>query len=91
MNGALDGVAWAKEIKNEHDQMVKKEAWEPVKKNSLPRGTKVIDSTGVCKKESTGKLCGRLTHADSSKWKVCTTADQVPRHQPLMPVPYWPG
>ncbi len=40
--------------------MVKNDAWEPVKKNSLPRGTKVIVSTWVCKKKSTGKLRGRL-------------------------------
>jgi hypothetical protein len=51
-----DGEAWAKEIKNEHEQMVKNKAWEPVKKNSLPRGTKIIDSTWTCKKKSTGKL-----------------------------------
>jgi hypothetical protein len=40
-----DGKAWEKEIKNEHDRMVKNDAWEPVKKSSLPKGTKVIDST----------------------------------------------
>jgi hypothetical protein len=59
INGS-DGEAWAKEIKNEHDRMVNNDVWEPVKKNLLPRGTKVIDSTRVCKKKSTGKLCGHL-------------------------------
>jgi hypothetical protein len=37
--------------------MVKNYAWEPVKKSLLPKGTKVIDSTWVCKKKSTGQLC----------------------------------
>jgi hypothetical protein len=55
-----DGDAWAKEIDNKHDQMVKSDVWEPVKKNSLPRGTKVIDSTWGHKKKSTGKLHGCL-------------------------------
>jgi hypothetical protein len=49
----LEGEAWAEE---EHDQLVKNKAWEPVKKTSLPRGTNVIDSTWACKKKSTGKL-----------------------------------
>jgi hypothetical protein len=40
--------------------MVKNNAWEPVKKSLLPKGTKVIDSTWACKNKSTGKLRGRL-------------------------------
>jgi hypothetical protein len=42
-----DRKAWEKEIKNEHDRMVKNNAWELVlvKKSLLPKGTKVIDST----------------------------------------------
>jgi hypothetical protein len=36
--------------------MVKNDAWEPVKKSSLPKGTKVIKSTRVCKKKNMGKL-----------------------------------
>jgi hypothetical protein len=55
-----DGKAWEKEIKNEHDRMVKNDAREPVKKSSLPKGTKVVDSTWACKIKSTGKLCGHL-------------------------------
>ncbi len=51
-----DGEAWAEEINNEHYQMVKNDTWGSVKKTSLPRGTKVIDSTWPCKKKSTGKL-----------------------------------
>jgi hypothetical protein len=39
--------------------MVQNNAWEPVKKSLLPKGTKVIDSTWACKK-STRKLCERL-------------------------------
>jgi hypothetical protein len=55
-----DGKARANKIENEHDRMVKNDVWEPVKKSSLPKGTKVIDSTCSCKKKSTGKLRGRL-------------------------------
>jgi hypothetical protein len=55
-----DGKTWEKEIENEHDCMVKNDAWEPVKKSLLPKGTKVIDSTWACKKKSTRKLRGRL-------------------------------
>jgi hypothetical protein len=40
--------------------MVKNDAWKPVKKSLLPKGTKVIDSTRVCKKKSPGKLHGHL-------------------------------
>jgi hypothetical protein len=55
-----DGNAWEKEIENKHDRMAKNDAWEPEKKSSLPKGTKVIDITWACKKKSTRKLCGRL-------------------------------
>jgi hypothetical protein len=55
-----DDKAWDKEIDNEHDPMVKNNAWEPVKKSLLPKGTKVIDSTWACKKKGTRKLHGRL-------------------------------
>jgi hypothetical protein len=40
-----DGKAWEKEIENEHERMVKNNACEPVRKSSLPKGMKVIDST----------------------------------------------
>jgi hypothetical protein len=55
-----DGKAWEKKIENEHDLMVKNNAWEPVKKSLLPNSMKVIDSTWVCKKKNTGKLRGHL-------------------------------
>jgi hypothetical protein len=55
-----DRKAWEKEIENEHARMVKNDAWEPVKKSLLPKGTKVIDSTWACKKKSTRKLRWRL-------------------------------
>jgi hypothetical protein len=55
-----DRKAWEKEIENEHVRMVKNNAWEPVKKSSLPKGTKVIDSTWACMKKSIGKLHVRL-------------------------------
>jgi hypothetical protein len=55
-----DGKAWEKENENEHDRKIKNNAWEPVKKSLLPKGTEVIDSTWACKKRSTGKLRGPL-------------------------------
>jgi hypothetical protein len=55
-----EGKAWEKEIENEHERMVKNDAWEPVKKSSLPKGRKVIDSTWACKEKRTGKLRGHL-------------------------------
>jgi hypothetical protein len=55
-----DGETWAEEIENEHNKMVMNDAWEPVKKTSLPRGTKVIDSTWACKKKSKDKHLGHL-------------------------------
>jgi hypothetical protein len=55
-----DGKAQEKEFENENERMVKNNAWEPVKKGSLPKGTKVIDSTWMCKKKSTRKLRRRL-------------------------------
>jgi hypothetical protein len=48
-----DGKAWEKEIENEHDCMVKNNAWVPVKKSLLPKGMKVIDSIWAFKKKST--------------------------------------
>jgi hypothetical protein len=59
INGPV-GKAWEKEIENEHDHMVKNDAWGQMKKSLLPKGMKVIDSTWVCKKKSTGKLRGHL-------------------------------
>jgi hypothetical protein len=87
-NEAINGPdkkAWEKEIENEHDPMVKNNAWEPAKKSLIPKGTKVIDSTWVCKKKSTGKLRGHLNA--SSKLKECTTAEQVPTLLSQTPVP----
>jgi hypothetical protein len=55
-----DGKAWEKEIENEHEHIAQNDAWEPVKKSTLPKGTKFMDSTWGCKKKSNKKLCGRL-------------------------------
>ncbi len=55
-----DRKDWEKEIKTEHECMEKNNAWKPVKKSLLPKGTKVIDSAWACKKNSTRKLRGRL-------------------------------
>lgn len=55
-----DGKAWAEEIDNEHERMVKNKAWEVVKREDVPKGMKIIDSTWACKKKSNGKLRGRL-------------------------------
>ncbi len=60
-----DGKAWEKEIENEHDHMVKNDVWKPVKKSSLPKGTKVSSIRG-CKKKSIKELRGHL-HAHRFK------------------------
>jgi hypothetical protein len=72
-----------KEIENEHERMVKNNAWEPVKKSLLPKGTKVIDSTWVCKNKSTGKLCRRL-NASGFKQVEGVHYDRTSTHAPLM-------
>jgi hypothetical protein len=59
-NNEPDRKIWEKEIENEHDRMVKNDAWEPVKKSLLSKGTKVIDSTWACMKKSIEKLRMRL-------------------------------
>ncbi len=52
-----DGDAWKAEIDNEHERMVKNEAWEVVQRKDFPPGgVKPINSTWACKKKSTGKL-----------------------------------
>jgi hypothetical protein len=86
INGS-DRNAWEKEIENEHERMVKKNAWEPVKKSLLTKGTKDIDSRWTCKKKSTGKLAGISMHVDSNKLKECTTTEQVPMHLSQTPAP----
>jgi hypothetical protein len=63
-NNGPDGGAWVKEIENKHDRMVKNKALELVKKNSLPRGTEVVDSTWVCKKKEHRKA----TQAPQCMW-----------------------
>jgi hypothetical protein len=62
-----DEMAWEKEIEHEHERMVKNNAWEPVKKSLLPKGTKVIDNKWACKKKSTGKLRGHLNASGFEK------------------------
>jgi hypothetical protein len=78
-----DGKAREKEIENEHDRMVKNDAWEPVKKSLLPKSTKVIDSTWACKKKSTGKLCSHL-NACRSKQVEGVHYDGTNIHTPVM-------
>ncbi len=51
-----NGKAWKREIKNEHNCMVKNQIFVEVNKNDLPDGTKVIDSTWACKKKITETL-----------------------------------
>jgi hypothetical protein len=71
---------------NEHERMVKNDAWEPVKKSSLPKGTKVIDSNGYVRKRALESYSGVSMHVDSNKLKGCTTAEQVLMLQSQMPV-----
>jgi hypothetical protein len=62
--------------------MVKNDALEPVTKSSLPKGTKVIDSTWTCKKKSTGKLCGHL-NAHGFKQVEGVHYDRSSTHEPV--------
>jgi hypothetical protein len=55
-----DGDSWKEEIINEHNRMLKNEVFEAVDKESLPPGTKPIDSTWACKLKSNGTKRGRL-------------------------------
>jgi hypothetical protein len=77
-----DEKALAKEIKNEHDRMVKNDVWKPVKKSSLPKGTKVIDSTWVCKEKSTRKLRRHL-NAHRFKQVLGVQYDGLITHAPV--------
>ncbi len=77
-----DGKAWEKEIENEHDRMVKNNAWEPVKKSLPPKGTKVIDSTWACKKKITRKPRGH--HACKFKQVEGVHYDGTGTHTPVM-------
>jgi hypothetical protein len=63
--------------------MVKNNAWEPVKKSLLPKGTKVIDSTWACKKKSTGKPRGRL-NARKFKQVEGVHYGRTKTHAPIM-------
>jgi hypothetical protein len=62
--------------------MVKNDAWEPVKKSSLPKGTKVIDSTWACTKKSTRKLHGHL-NARGFKQVEGVQYDRTSTHTPV--------
>ena len=55
-----DGEAWKAGIENEHNRMLKNHVFDVVKKADLKPGTKVIDSTWACKKNSNGTLQGGL-------------------------------
>jgi hypothetical protein len=91
-NEAINGPevkAWEKEIENEHDRMEKNNAWEPVKKSLLPKGTKVINITWACKKKSTGKLRGHLNAPGFNRIEGVhyTATGQVPTHLSQMLAP----
>jgi hypothetical protein len=62
--------------------MAKNNSWEPVKKSSMPKGTKVIDSTWVCKKKSSGKLRGHL-NARGFKQVEGVHYDRTSTHAPV--------
>ena len=76
------GKAWEKEIENGHERIVKNGTWEPVKKSLLPKGTKIIDSTWVCKEKSTRKLCGCL-NAHGLKQVEGVQYDGTSTHDPF--------
>ncbi len=67
--------------------MITNNVWEPVKKSSLPKGTKVIDITWACTKIAPESYAGISMHTDSNKPKVCTATEQVLMHLSQTPAP----
>ena len=55
-----DKQGWKDEIENEHKRIQKHGMWKAVKKKTLNQGTKVIDSTWICKKKSNVTLRARM-------------------------------
>jgi hypothetical protein len=83
--GAINGPdrkAPDKEIENEHEHIVQNHVWELVKKSTLPKGTKFMDSTWACKKKSNKKLRGhlntcRLKHVEGVHYNGTSTHTPV--------------
>ena len=47
-----DGEAWKKEIKNEHDRMIKNKVFEELKFSDLPKGLKLLTALGHARKRA---------------------------------------
>ena len=54
-----DRESRTEEIANEHSRMLKNTVFEAVDKESVPSGTKIIDSTWACKLKSNGTACSK--------------------------------
>jgi hypothetical protein len=55
-----DKVQWQNAVEEEHQRMVKHKVWEPVSKDELPEGSKVLTSTWAMKKKANGKYRARM-------------------------------
>jgi hypothetical protein len=52
---------WAKAVEEEFENMKGHEVFEPVKKDDIPAGSKVLSSTWVMKKKANGRYKARIT------------------------------
>jgi len=55
-----DADKWQMAVDEEHDRMKKHHVWEPVARDKVPKGMKIIDSTWAMKKKSNGTYRARM-------------------------------
>ena len=57
---ALDRAKWDKAVAEEHARMVEHRVWMAVKASTMPKGSKIIDTTWAMKKKSNGMHRARI-------------------------------
>ena len=72
---------WIKSVEEEHERMVKSKVFMPVKRESLPEGTKVMTSTWAMKLKPNGEKRARVNARDLSRWTVCISKEKKRQHQ----------
>jgi hypothetical protein len=55
-----DADKWQVAVEEEHERMVENNVWNPVEKDEIPEGAKVLTSTWAMKKKASGKYRARL-------------------------------
>jgi hypothetical protein len=55
-----DNELWKAEVAKEHQRMIDRGVFEPVKLGKVPKGVKLIDTTWAMKNKSSGTLRGRV-------------------------------